>query len=564
MQLLSHLRIRTKLASIVVLAALTAFAIVAVSASLSRSRMIEDRLAQMQEAVGLLLGVAQSLQEEVAAGKLTLAEAQDKFRQHARHTRFDKGQGYPLVYLPDTTILVDAGKPETEGRITGTKVASGALLSDLQFGAARSSPEGGSLVYEFPRPGQTIPIRKMAYARLFIPWNLVVSYGLYMDDIDADVNATWLRLGAVGLVLLVLMAALSWFIARDIIGALDRQKDRMQKIASGKLDQPVEETGRGDEIGRMAETLEVLRQSAMTARNLEAEQDAAKKRGEQEKRDALIALADRFDASVGQLVGLMASGSHELETTAKSMTSTAEHANHRASAVGSAAGEASSRVQTAAAAAEELSSSIGEISRQVVQSANITARAVENARRTDTIVRALADGAQQIEHVAELISSIAGQTNLLALNATIEAARAGEAGRGFAVVASEVKSLASQTADATKEIGIRIAQIQSATKEAVEAIEGITSTIEEVSVIATTIGSAIDQQGAATSEIARNVTQTAKATKDVTANIDGVSTAANETGNAAGRVLSAASNLSKQAEQLTREVGTFLTGVRAA
>jgi methyl-accepting chemotaxis protein len=564
MQLLSHLRIRTKLASIVVLAALTAFAIVAVSASLSRSRMIEDRLAQMQEAVGLLLGVAQSLQEEVAAGKLTLAEAQDKFRQHARHMTFDKGQGYPLVYLPDTTILVNAGKPETEGRITGTKVASGALLSDLQFGAARSSPEGGSLVYEFPRPGQTIPIRKMAYARLFIPWNLVVSYGLYMDDIDADVNATWLRLGAVGLVLLVLMAALSWFIARDIIGALDRQKDRMQKIASGKLDQPVEETGRGDEIGRMAETLEVLRQTATTARNLQAEQDAAKKRGEQEKRDALIALADRFDASVGQLVGLMASGSHELETTAKSMTSTAEHANHRASAVGSAAGEASSRVQTAAAAAEELSSSIGEISRQVVQSANITARAVENARRTDTIVRALADGAQQIEHVAELISSIAGQTNLLALNATIEAARAGEAGRGFAVVASEVKSLASQTADATKEIGIRIAQIQSATKEAVEAIEGITSTIEEVSVIATTIGSAIDQQGAATSEIARNVTQTAKATKDVTANIDGVSTAANETGNAAGRVLSAASNLSKQAEQLTREVGTFLTGVRAA
>jgi methyl-accepting chemotaxis protein len=564
MQLLSHLRIRTKLASIVMLAALTAFAIVAVSASLSRSRMIEDRLAQMQEAVSLLLGVAQSLQEEVAAGKLTLAEAQDKFGQHARHMMFDNGQGYPLVYLPDTTILVNPGKPETEGKITGTKVASGALLSDLQFGAARSSPEGGSLVYEFPRPGQTIPVRKMAYARLFIPWNLVVSYGLYMDDIDADVSAMRLRLGAVGLVLLVLMAALSWFIARDIISALDRQKDRMQEIASGKLDRPVEETGRGDEIGRMAETLEVLRQTAMTARNLEAEQDAAKERSEHEKRDALIALADRFDASVGQLVGLMASGSHELETTAKSMTSTAEHANHRASAVGSAAGEASSRVQTAAAAAEELSSSIGEISRQVVQSANITARAVENARRTDTIVRALADGAKQIEHVAELISSIAGQTNLLALNATIEAARAGEAGRGFAVVASEVKSLASQTADATKEIGIRIAQIQSATKEAVEAIEGITSTIEEVSMIASTIGSAIDQQGAATSEIARNVTETAKATKEVTANIDGVSTAANETGNAAGRVLSAASNLSKQAEQLTREVGTFLTGVRAA
>jgi methyl-accepting chemotaxis protein len=189
---------------------------------------------------------------------------------------------------------------------------------------------------------------------------------------------------------------------------------------------------------------------------------------------------------------------------------------------------------------------------------------VESARRTDTIVRALADGAKQIEHVAELISSIAEQTNLLALNATIEAARAGEAGRGFAVVASEVKSLASQTAEATKEIGTRIAQIQGATKEAVEAIDGITATIEEVSTIATSIGSAIEEQGAATAEIARSVSQTAEATKEVTTNIGGVSTAANETGNAAGLVLAAASNLSKQAEQLSGEVSTFLAGVRAA
>src|ERR1700745_4207301 len=180
------------------------------------------------------------------------------------------------------------------------------------------------------------------------------------------------------------------------------------------------------------------------------------------------------------------------------MSDTAEGPTHRASVVGSAAAEASTRVQTVAAAAEELTSSIGEISRQVAQSANITIRAVDNARRTDAIVRALSDGAHQIEHVAELISSIAGQTNLLALNATIEAARAGEAGRGFAVVAAEVKSLANQTAEATKEIGTRITQIQGATREAVAAIDGITATIEEVSAIAATIGSVIEPQGSAT------------------------------------------------------------------
>jgi len=564
MSLLSRLKIRTKLASMVALSALTVCTIIAVSASLSERRMVEDRVAQLRTAVDMMVGMAQTLQDEVAAGKMTLAEAQNQFRLRGRKMTFGKGQGYAVAYNADTSILLNAAVPSIEGKITGTTDSNGVLISTAQMGAAQKSPEGGTGYYLYPRPNETVPAKKMVYARTFAPWNVVISCGLYVDDLDADIYALLLRLGAMGAGVIALMALLSWLIARDILGALDRQKTRMQHIASGSIDHVVEETERGDEIGRMAETLEMLRQTALTARTLEAEQIATKQQGENEKREALIALADRFDASVGRLVGMMASGSTELETTAQSMTGTAERTNQQATVVSTAAAEASARVQTVATAAEELSTSISEISRQVAQSAKITDRAVENARRTDTIVRALADGAQQIEHVAELISSIAGQTNLLALNATIEAARAGEAGRGFAVVASEVKSLASQTAEATKEIGTRISQIQGATKEAVEAIQGITATIEEVSAIATTIGSAIEEQGAATAEIARNVTQTAQATQEVTANIDGVSAAAHETGGAAGLVLSAASNLSKQAEQLSGEVNVFLAGVRAA
>ncbi|MCA1498325.1 methyl-accepting chemotaxis protein [Bradyrhizobium sp. NBAIM14] len=564
MKLLSHLKIRTKLASMVCLAALTITAIIGVSAVLSKSRMMEDRVEQMRTAVELLYNYAQALQDEVTAGKLTPAEAKSLFHQRGRRMNFNGNQGYPVVYNPDGSLVVNGANQQLEGKITGAKDSNGVLIADAIIKAGSETAQGGVTSYLYPRPGQTEPVRKTVFARKFAPWNVIISYGLYVDDIDADVRALTLELGAIGIGLMLLMAALSWLIARDVLGALDRQKNRMQAISEGAIDKPVEETDRGDEIGRMAETLEILRQTALTARTLEAEQVAAKARSEQEKREALIALADRFDASVGQLVGLMASGSGELETTAKSMSSTAEGTNRRAAVVGSAANEASQRVQTVASAAEELSSSITEISRQVAQSAEVTGRAVDSARRTDTIVRALSDGAQQIEHVAELISNIAAQTNLLALNATIEAARAGEAGRGFAVVASEVKSLASQTAEATREIGDKITQIQGATKEAVDAIGGITATIEEVSRIATSIGGAIEEQGAATAEIARSVSQTAEATKEVTTNIGGVSTAANETGNAAGMVLAAASNLSKQAEQLSGEVGTFLKGVRAA
>ncbi|UWU89134.1 methyl-accepting chemotaxis protein [Bradyrhizobium sp. CB1015] len=564
MKLLSHLKIRTKLASMVCLAAVTVTAIIGVSAVLSKSRMMEDRVQQMRTAVELLYNYAQALQDEVTVGKLTPAEAKSLFHQRGRRMNFNGNQGYPVVYNPDGSLVVNGANQQLEGKITGAKDSNGVLIADAIIKAGSETAQGGVTSYLYPRPGQTEPLRKTVFARKFAPWNVIISYGLYVDDIDADVRALTLELAGVGVGLMLLMAALSWLIARDVLGALDRQKNRMQAISEGAIDKPVEETDRGDEIGRMAETLEILRQTALTARMLEAEQVAAKARSEQEKREALIALADRFDASVGQLVGLMASGSGELETTAKSMSSTAEGTNRRAALVGSAANEASQRVQTVASAAEELSSSITEISRQVAQSAEVTGRAVDSARRTDTIVRALSDGAQQIEHVAELISNIAAQTNLLALNATIEAARAGEAGRGFAVVASEVKSLASQTAEATREIGDKIAQIQGATKEAVDAIGGITATIEEVSRIATSIGAAIEEQGAATAEIARSVSQTAEATKEVTTNIGGVSTAANETGNAAGMVLAAASNLSKQAEQLSGEVGTFLKGVRAA
>jgi methyl-accepting chemotaxis protein len=564
MSLLSRFTIRTKLASMVVVSAIAVCAIIAVSGSLSQKRMQDDRMAQLHTAVDLMVGMAQTLQDEVAAGKLTLADAQAQYRQRARGMSFGNKQGYLVAYHPDGVLLVNAGNPQLEGKFTGAKDSNGVLISKAIIEAGRKSPNGGTTSYLYPRPGQTIPLEKLVYARYYAPWDLTMSSGLYVDDLDADVNALLTRLGLLGAGVLTLMALLSWLIARDVLGALRRLQGRMHNIATGSLDTKVDETDRGDEIGRMAEQLEMLRQTSLTARTLEADQARLKQTGEAEKRDALIALANHFDQSVGALVGLMASGSTELEATAQSMSGTAARTNDQATIVSTAAAEASSRVQTVAAAAEELSSSIVEISRQMAQSAKITSHAVDSARRTDTIVRALADGAQQIEHVVELINSIASQTNLLALNATIEAARAGEAGRGFAVVASEVKSLAGQTADATKEIGTRIAQIQAATREAVDAIQGITATIEEVSSIATTIGSAIEEQGAATAEIARNVTQTAQATQEVTTNIGGVSAAAHETGDAAGMVLSAASGLSRQAEQLSGEVNTFLAGVRAA
>ncbi len=282
------------------------------------------------------------------------------------------------------------------------------------------------------------------------------------------------------------------------------------------------------------------------------------------QRAAMNQTAENFETNVGTLIAALSSGAAALQVTAQSMSATATHTDQQATTVAAAAEEASTGVQTVAAAAEELTASIQEIGRQVTSSSRITDKAVVDARHTDTIVRALAEGAQKIGDVVKLINGIASQTNLLALNATIEAARAGDAGKGFAVVASEVKSLAAQTAKATEEIGAQIKQMQGATSEAVEAIKTIGATIDEVSAIASNIAAAVEEQGAATAEIARNVQQTATSTREVTSTISGVSQAANDTGLAAGEVLGAASHLSDQAAALTAEAKTFVTSIRVA
>lgn len=320
---------------------------------------------------------------------------------------------------------------------------------------------------------------------------------------------------------------------------------------------------RADEVGRMAAAIQVFKDNMIEGERLVAEQ-AAQQSQRLQRTARLEGLVAGFQSDVTGLVSVLSSAASELQTTAQTMAVTATQTNGKAATVAAAAEQASVGVSTVASAAEELAASIGEISRQVAQSAKIAGQAVLDAQRTNVIVCALAEGAQRIGHVVGLITQIAGQTNLLALNATIEAARAGDAGKGFAVVASEVKSLAHQTEKATKEIGTQIAQIQAATADAVDAIRGITTTIEEVSTISLSIAAAVEQQGAATAEIARNVQETARATQDVTANISGVSQTATETGAAASHVLGSATSLSGQAVRLTIEVDAFIVGVRAA
>lgn len=370
-------------------------------------------------------------------------------------------------------------------------------------------------------------------------------------------------LGVGGIVLLAGLG-LAWVLGTSLSKPVVAMTGAMHRLADGDLTVEVPSQDRKDEIGRMAEAMQVFKAQAVENQALREREEEQQRKAAEERKALMARLADEFQQSVAGIVEALSSAATELQATAESMSSGAEETARQADAVRSAAEAASHNVETVATAAEELSASEDEISRQVAQSTDITRSAVDEARHSDQLVRGLADAAQEIGEVVNLINDIAEQTNLLALNATIEAARAGDAGKGFAVVANEVKALATQTAKATDQISHQIASVQSATREAVGAIEQITTTIGRIDEISTAISAAVEQQSAATADIARNIHGAADGTQEVSSNIAGVSQAAGDTGAASHQVLDTAHRLAREAESLRGAVDEFIHHVRAA
>lgn len=349
-------------------------------------------------------------------------------------------------------------------------------------------------------------------------------------------------------------------IVKPIFGIVELLK----KLASNDYNVEVVGGERKDEIGDIARAAVIFKENGIAKIEMEKEQKEVEQQTATQRKVEMYKLADEFENAVGKIIETVSSASTELESSAITLTKTAQSTQELSTIVAAASEEASANVQSVASASEEMASSVNEISRQVHESTRIAVHAVEQAQTTSGRIDALSTAATRIGDVIELINVIAGQTNLLALNATIEAARAGEAGRGFAVVASEVKALAEQTAKATGEISQQVVSIQSATQDSVNAIKDISGTIGRISEISTAIASAIEEQGSATQEIARNVQQAAQGTSEVASNIAQVQSGASETGSASTQVLSSAQSLALESNRLKLEVGKFITTVRAA
>ena len=529
---------------------------------LMQREMLNARIDQVRSIVEVARNMAIGLQKQVDAGQLTKDAAIAEFSRRANSMTFDNGAGYLFGSTMEGVTLIGPD-PKLLGLNRLDVITNGKAIG-REWRDNVAAKGDYTMFYEFVKPGQDAPLRKVAYAAAIPGWNMYIGTGAYLEDLDAKLKPVIWALGLAILLIAVVSGGIAWMIGRSISRPLDQLGARMRGLADGALDGDIPGIERGDEVGAMAATVQIFKDNALRIRGLEKVEAETQQRAAAERRATMENIASDFERSVKGIVSSVATAAKGMQTTAQSMTATASDASARAATVGAASDSASNNVGTVAAAAEELSSSVTEISRQVTRSSEIASKAVGDAERTNATVQVLSTGAEKIGEVVKLIHSIAAQTNLLALNATIEAARAGESGRGFAVVASEVKALANQTAKATEEISAQVAAMQSSTSDAVLSIGGITETIAQMSEITVSIATSVDQQGEATREIARNIQSVAAGSSEISAHIGGVTTAAAATGLAASDVLANARELDNQSGMLRHAVDEFLAKVRAA
>ena len=368
---------------------------------------------------------------------------------------------------------------------------------------------------------------------------------------------------AVSLVACAACTLASFQVIRRVAWPLSALTAAVKKIADGDLETPVPGADRCDELGEAAAAVLVLRDRAVAEERLRSRDSAAQDR----KLDAAAALS-RATRTFEEVSGADLTRIAEAELALSQAAATIDQATARTAdeAHGAATGvaRAATSVAAVASAVSQLATSVQHAASRMSEAASSAGAAASGARQAAGSVADLSQTACRIDSIMGMIADIAARTHLLALNATIEAARAGDAGRGFAVVASEVKSLATQTASATREVGAHVEAILLATGVTAISINALAEQVDAVSSATAEVATIIEQQDQSTREIAAAAHDAAQGT---TTAMTKVSVAADQTETAKAAAASLprlASAMALATGSLRSNVDTFLDEVRVA
>jgi methyl-accepting chemotaxis protein len=537
---ITNFKIHHKLTVLVMTCLMTIVVLAVVTLIQNKSGMLEDRKTKTQDLVESAHSIVSNYYEAYQAGELTEQEAQTAALKTLQGMRY-AGKNYFWVNDMKPSMIMHPFNKDLNGKSLADFADPNGVRLFVEMVKVVKAQEKGFVAYSWQKADTAKLAPKISFVKGFAPWGWIVGSGIYIDDVDAEFNASAVKFLITIVMVILLLAALAYWISRTITKPLALAVNVAEQLAVGDMNVLIEISSK-DETGQLLQAMQKVVASMKTVSSAAmkiADGDLTVNVEQRSENDELLIALNSMTGKLRDVVDNVQQAVTNVSSGSQAMSVSSEEMSQGASEQAAAAEEASSSI-------EQMTANIRQNADNAQQTEKIAIQSAIDAEEGGQAVSATVVAMQDIAGKITIIEEIARQTNLLALNAAIEAARAGEQGRGFAVVAAEVRKLAERSQIAAGEINELSSTTVAVTLNAGKLLDKMVPNIRKTAELVQEISAASREQDAGADQINKSIQQ--------------LDTVIQQNAASSEEMASTAEELSSQSEQLQDMIGFFEVG----